>query len=857
MDMDDPWGSPWAEEEEVPIHPRLVSKKSDSEVKPTTPVQPSTLALDEKTNSPWDDADNSGFADWAAIPEDIGNTRRLDSTDKEWEGNSEPDIQLKASLPAELPWNNAAERPVKVFPKLSPSSEPNFAELSRQSSPDPWAVQFNREDEPTSTNYRDGEGVKVDSSEVLTGEEKFAEEVVCPLGDEILSGGSTTPLGKVVSQDGSILQPAADILEASLAGVKEEISTQTPDTEVVSSRPSSSPSEHSHHEEHFHESPRTSIDEEPKRSQIPRKVSSKIQELVEHFDGLAKPVQSLELVRAVSQGILEVPDSPVPNEDSQEQSYSVASGDESQTDGDMDDFGDFEDGNSDIEESSSKGFFPAQGSSDLSPEAEFGKERDVPPRKNPGPVIFNIVPSDLARVYPEDGFIPSTENVFVPDRDLDNTLATTEQRKTWYRISRYGTKRKHDNGDDENYARVTWPQSHVRQDTLKIVSRWMEEDRISGHVVLGGVGKGSSVFGWSDAKAAPIPIAQAFASKQGKKPEPSTTTPVPEVPREWPKGLVRSRSTSKTRSPSKARRRSSLKSISISEEVPAPKVPIPNFGWSATPGPASNQARVATTSAYSPAVDSKSPPRKSRSSHRSTTSVSSSVTAVPKDVSSALTSRKPSISRASVPKPPILDVAKLQDEDDDEWGEMVASPVIAVAPILPILPKVTIHKKSQSFGKLPTIDDMPRSTISPLAVQQPDHRRPPSFDEILALKPSTTIPSLSSKTSNGMNSNLMQASVPDPVLPTVTPINANTLSNGDPWASADFSFFEASVSPVKLTPNVIQKPAVSKTVKFSTPAPVPTEASRNKWKSKEEIEQDMIVERVVKGLPDLSYMLKR
>jgi hypothetical protein len=60
-----------------------------------------------------------------------------------------------------------------------------------------------------------------------------------------------------------------------------------------------------------------------------------------------------------------------------------------------------------------------------------------------------------------------------------------------------------------------------------------------------------------------------------------------------------------------------------------------------------------------------------------------------------------------------------------------------------------------------------------------------------------------------------------------------------------------------LTPNVIQKPAVSKTVKFSTPAPVPTEASRNKWKSKEEIEQDMIVERVVKGLPDLSYMLKR
>jgi hypothetical protein len=46
-----------------------------------------------------------------------------------------------------------------------------------------------------------------------------------------------------------------------------------------------------------------------------------------------------------------------------------------------------------------------------------------------------------------------------------------------------------------------------------------------------------------------------------------------------------------------------------------------------------------------------------------------------------------------------------------------------------------------------------------------------------------------------------------------------------------------------------------KSVTFSPPAATPI--PRRNQKSREEIEQDGIVQKVVQGLPDLSYMLRR
>ncbi|KAM3504825.1 hypothetical protein MY11210_008204 [Beauveria gryllotalpidicola] len=93
----------------------------------------------------------------------------------------------------------------------------------------------------------------------------------------------------------------------------------------------------------------------------------------------------------------------------------------------------------------------------------------------------------------------------IPDTILPSASFTTiSERKTWYRLSRLGSARFHDNGDDEAaYRRVAWPSSNIRTKTLDIVRRWMEQDSIAGRVVLGGGRKaggplGASMFGWDD-----------------------------------------------------------------------------------------------------------------------------------------------------------------------------------------------------------------------------------------------------------------------------------------------------------------------------------------------------------------------
>jgi len=81
-------------------------------------------------------------------------------------------------------------------------------------------------------------------------------------------------------------------------------------------------------------------------------------------------------------------------------------------------------------------------------------------------------------------------------------------------------------------------------------------------------------------------------------------------------------------------------------------------------------------------------------------------------------------------------------------------------------------------------------------------------------------------------------------------------ANVDPWASADFSFFEIGVVPVsKQAAAPIPKSIPPRSVTFSTPA-VASIPPQNQ-KSREELEQDRIVQSVVKGLPDLSYMLRK
>ncbi|KAK4083018.1 uncharacterized protein Triagg1_1908 [Trichoderma aggressivum f. europaeum] len=110
-------------------------------------------------------------------------------------------------------------------------------------------------------------------------------------------------------------------------------------------------------------------------------------------------------------------------------------------------------------------------------------------------------PIDLAKL---DDLFPSTppiktEAELVPDVIIDDTFASSNERRAWYRVSRYGSKRKHDMGGDENYVRVSWSKSQVRERTTATVRRWMEEDSITGRVVLGRRlgGSGAVMFNWN------------------------------------------------------------------------------------------------------------------------------------------------------------------------------------------------------------------------------------------------------------------------------------------------------------------------------------------------------------------------
>ncbi|TQV98940.1 hypothetical protein V2A60_007364 [Cordyceps javanica] len=120
-------------------------------------------------------------------------------------------------------------------------------------------------------------------------------------------------------------------------------------------------------------------------------------------------------------------------------------------------------------------------------------------------------PIDLSNL--DDLFPSSTASTTcpepVPDVIIDSSCTTTSERKTWYRISRAGSARRHDSGggDDENqdYRRVTWAASEVRTKTLHIVRRWMEQDSIAGRVVLGSRKAGplgASMFNWDSSEPA-------------------------------------------------------------------------------------------------------------------------------------------------------------------------------------------------------------------------------------------------------------------------------------------------------------------------------------------------------------------
>ncbi|RBQ65773.1 hypothetical protein FVER14953_04776 [Fusarium verticillioides] len=157
---------------------------------------------------------------------------------------------------------------------------------------------------------------------------------------------------------------------------------------------------------------------------------------------------------------------------------------------------------------------PTAATTDTASHEATPKEPAPAPPKPPSEP-FSIDTTKLDNIFPSvETSFPSPEPI--PDVIIDDSFTSISERKAWYLMSRPGSMRKHNLGDDENYVRVGWGNSQVRDQAIRIVRRWMEEDSITGRVVLGrrGGAAGAKIFNWdSSAPSTEISISELLARK--------------------------------------------------------------------------------------------------------------------------------------------------------------------------------------------------------------------------------------------------------------------------------------------------------------------------------------------------------
>lgn len=906
--MDDPWGSPWATNDS---NPTLEPPPRAS----TTLELPGRLLTRNRSSSsisPWA-VEEDGFNDWAAsdaglaLPPTAAATATNGSAWSGWGGESglnSSQTQLsvrtrEGSLGPPSPLWPPAPSP-GLHPNKTVSRRSSSRSLSRQPDPDPWAAEISdhRLSLPAAVHIAAEQAAfstldshdEADENEV--GKREVEEVHVVAINDD--SQAEDGPLKAEASIESAeeldIVQgpDGADRMEE--PEVNEDDHTGSP----MSRR--SSASNGSHHESRL-DSPITSMDEDTKdRPHIPRRSSTKVQDMVELFDGMAKRKDSASLM---------VPD---PNGARRRSSArSVSSIRTARTD-DASDFGDFEDAE-DFEsplpsrQPSISGSRPTSRAGRLR-SASKGSLRNAATAVVVTPSTIPEEPSKFEDIRAKFGSV-----TFTPDTDLvdklfdvakldkeqppfkDYSLDTVEgvitdsftavsQRKVWYRISRPGTMRKHDMGDDENYRRVTWAESKVKEDATNIVRRWMQEDTYyagrpkagSGPKVRGGG------FDWdsNNSKAESLSFDEIFGKRKSVQTPKLSTAQAPR-----PLSL---------QAPSHTRNSSAgVKSLPPRSplSIPAPPV-VPAFGWSTGGSAASTPVSVQPPSLLRQSIEV--------SSSRSDTSRPPSVRE--SEGRSSLQILPPQARPLSMSLSSVEVAQKLtetnDDEDDDEWGEMVASPATDARPsstifegslngslanlgnTIPLEPSSILDTRGNSnlASTTLTLDTQPaptKLTQGPSATEKLDVWDFSSFENTTsmpAIPPTTTSkpefdfdtplqsPTLSIPSRTSSPVSIRSSKPPTPVIPQSTS------------ASPAFESPRVPSPPVSIRPQHSAKSSLSlvrpsplhHVLTPDLPSPEPTMSANASAKTvsfvEEEVVDESAVRRVVNGLPNLSYMLR-
>lgn len=103
-------------------------------------------------------------------------------------------------------------------------------------------------------------------------------------------------------------------------------------------------------------------------------------------------------------------------------------------------------------------------------------------------------------------------------RDIHDLFTEDSERKAWYRISRFGSMLRNDAPDFENYFSVAWENTKVYEEILIVVKRWMQDTSlISGGGGLNGTTRPGRIggFGW-DSAGPIVSMEDIFGSRRQK-----------------------------------------------------------------------------------------------------------------------------------------------------------------------------------------------------------------------------------------------------------------------------------------------------------------------------------------------------
>ncbi|KAK7179907.1 hypothetical protein PSPO01_14037 [Paraphaeosphaeria sporulosa] len=624
----DHWGDPWADDANTDTHTHTTSaiappaKVADAKPRENATSSPGLRPQPILLNGFEDEAGWGGNA-WATTP----SPRKDAETEREFGGDAVKKIRWDAQDDAVEGTGVEEGFSAWTAPTEEEASEDGGANGVENASS--WDSHTGHEDR-----------ARHDSLEHKAGNEWSRIE-------EVVEGSKGVEHGVSETSDSATTIHADD----TPAQIKAEITGELPREDDASTRSSESHSDGSHNEAAT-ESPRTSVEEE-------RAAVKSAEAQHDDLEGSEETDLGTEHHQILEQDV-------------------------------DDDFGDFED---EVVQEAAEAQLDVEATSDQPASLSKQSEQDMVSdgeeasaiRFPTGPIGNVVLDSKLlAELFPPVKNSPQVGEA------LDDPVSSTSTRKAWYRITRKQTMREYNSGAvDDNYIRVTWKTSHIKSEAVKTVARWANEDRIAGR----GPGARASFF-W-DSPHSPTDKRASFASLHSRKTSTaSVSKPVRPVSQALPPLSTDVSAAFDWSSPSSATRtapdNSGLRSTSspiVAKHSAITKLQrqsgrAVSMDLSSSPRETASHRRTSTATEIrngpptaTPSITPiEAPPRVSFDPWNSTTTPSPIIpVSEPPTEQLDHWANLGALDTGAPPKAP----SDAPDDDGDEWGEMVESPVVS------------------------------------------------------------------------------------------------------------------------------------------------------------------------------------